>query len=109
MRTIYWISLFSLIYFFETKAEADESPPAASGSGAVVNNGVSSTGGSAANNAASGTGSPTGISVLGTGGDFADILGKKPLSYAIGPFDFSPMLEVSETYNDNMFFNNGNR
>ena len=82
MRTIYWISLFSLIYFFETKAEADESPPAASGSGAVVNNGVSSTG-SAANNAASGTGSATGVSVLGTGGDFADILGKKPLSYAV--------------------------
>jgi|GEM_PF-661327 len=108
MRTIYWISLFSLIYFFETKVEADETTPAASGSGAVVNNAASSTG-SAGNNAASGTGSPTGGSMLGTGGDFADILGKKPLSYAIGPFDFSPMLEVSETYNDNMFFNNGNR
>ena len=108
MRTIYWISLFSLIYFIEAKVEADESPPAASGSGAVINNPVSRTGG-AGNNAASGMGSPTGGSVLGTGGDIADILGKKPLSYAIGPFDFSPMLEVSETYNDNMFFNNGNR
>ena len=108
MRTIYWISLFSLIYFFETKVDADETTPAASGSGAVVNNAVSSSG-NAGNNAASGMGSPTGGSVLGTGGDFADIQGKKPLSYAVGPFDFSPMLEVSETYNDNMFFNNANR
>ena len=108
MRTIYLISLFSLIYFFETSLRADDSPPAATaGSGGVGGNaatgsGGTSSSGSLGNNAASG-------SAGAMGGNFADIVGKKPLSYAVGPFDFSPMLEVSETYNDNMFFNNANR
>ena len=98
MRIMQWITITLLSSFVGTAALADDSTPAAStGTG----NAASGTGNATANSAASGT--------TATGSDFADILGKKPFSYGIGPFDLSPMLEVSETYNDNMFFNNLNR
>jgi len=32
--------------------------------------------------------------------------GYRPIEIPIGPFDFRPIIEVSESYNDNIFFNN---
>ncbi len=49
---------------------------------------------------------PSGGGMPADGSDFSDIVSKKPWTYGIGPFDFSPMLEVSESYNDNIWFNN---
>jgi hypothetical protein len=89
MRTVHWLTLISLFCTASEAVRADESSPSASGAKASPGAKESVT--------------PP------TGGDYLDILGKKPMSFAVGPFGLSPMLEVSESYNDNMFFNNQNR
>ena len=117
MGIIRWITVVLPFCAVVGTSPADDSTPASpTGSGNVPSgtgstNAPSSTG---STNAPSSIGStnyfnPAGGGMQPLGGDLADIVSKKPLSYGIGPFDFSPMLEVSESYNDNMFFNNGNR
>lgn len=100
MWTIHWIRFIPLFFAVSTLAHAEDSTPTGSG------NTGSTPSGRAAGKAAVSTEAST---TAATGNDYADLLGKKPMSFAVGPFDFSPMLEVSETYNDNIFFNNGNR
>ena len=97
MRTGQWITLIWLFCAVGIAARADDSSPA------------TTTGGGGA---AGGTEQPAATPAanpLAVDADSTDLLGKKPMSFAVGPFDLSPMVQVSESYDDNMFFNNRNR